>query len=294
MIACIQMKLSADDYRTQETFEDKIFDLMKRTRQQAGKGQLLVVFPEHIGTFCLLCNESAEVWSSGSFSKAVSKIIKAHFLSISGYRLFRRQSWIRSLALVKSGEAERIYLSTFSKAAREFGAWIVAGSGMTRWGQTNTVYNSSPVFNPFGELVHRQHKVHLVDMEGPEGLDIAPAPVNYLSAVESPFGRLGIAICLDAFKEDVWNRLQDLDVKILIQPSANNGPWNEWQKEDWLNSSYKAVYSQKRFPLAINPMLVGGMWELEFEGQSSIISTSGYVSRAQTHNEEEILVSSLV
>lgn len=294
MIACIQMKLSADDYRTEETFEEKIFDLMTQTRKQVGDGQLLVVFPEHIGTFCLLCNESADVWASSSFSEAVSKIVKAHFLSASRYRFFRRLSWIRSLALAKSKEAERIYMSTFSKAAREFGAWIVAGSGMIRWGHTNIVYNSSPVFNPFGELVHRQHKVHLVDMEGPEGLDITPAPIHYLSVLESPFGRLGIAVCLDAFKEDVWTRLQELDAQILIQPSANNGPWNEWQQQDWLNSSYEAVFNQKRFPLGVNPMLVGGMWDLKFEGQSSIVNTSGYVSRAKTYDEEEIIVTSLI
>lgn len=290
MIACVQMKLRAEDYYTEEAFQEKIMGLMAEVRQKSGEGPLLAVFPEHIGTFCLLCNESDRIWSSKSFAQAISRLIQAHFVAVSQHKLFKRVSWAKALLMAKSAEAEQIYISTFQKAAREYEAWIVAGSSVMRWGETNRVYNTSPVVTPSGDVIYRQHKMYLVDMEGKSGLDLNSAPFNYMSVVKSPFGRLGVAICLDAFYEEVWQRLQLLGAKILLQPSANNGSWNEWQQEDWLRSSYKAVYLEKKFDLAINPMLVGNLWDLSFEGQSSIINQTGYAARAKSHNEEEILV----
>ncbi|NLJ81328.1 MAG: carbon-nitrogen hydrolase family protein [Firmicutes bacterium] len=290
MIACVQMKLAAEDYRTEKTFETKIMGLMEQIRRRSGKGQLLVVFPEHIGTFCLLCNEPDRVWSSKSFAQAISRLVQANSVRIGYQKLLQRVSWVRALILVKSLEAERIYLSTFQKAAREYGAWIVAGSAALRWGETNKVYNTSPVVTPSGDIIYRQHKIYLVEMEEKNGLDLNAAPLNYTSAVRSPFGRLGIAICLDAFQEKIWERHQGLGSEILIQPSANNGPWDDWQRKDWLNSTYTAVYKKKIFSLGINPMLVGNLWDLKFEGQSGIVDQTGFAAQAKTHNEEEILL----
>ena len=98
---------------------------------------------------------------------------------------------------------ERIYLTPFIDAAQKFQAWIVAGSAALRWGQTSRVFNTAPVITPLGHVIYRQHKVNLVEMEQRAGLDLEPAPLNYVSAVRSPFGALGVAICLDAFHGEV-------------------------------------------------------------------------------------------
>lgn len=290
MIACVQVKLQADDYRTEHSFEAKIMDIMARIRDESGKGPLLAVFPEHIGTFCLLCNAPQAVWSKSSFAKASVTLVLHNAVAVARHMLAHRVSPVRALFLARSKELERIYLTAFSRAAREYEAWIVAGSATMRWGQTSHVFNTSPVINPTGQVLYRQHKVNLVDMEGKRGLNLDPAPLNYVSAVQSPFGNLGIAICLDAFHLEVRERLQGLGANILIQPSANHGPWNEWQQEDWLRSGFAAVVEHNEFSLAINPMLVGNLWDIEFEGQSSIIDQNGYVLRAETKDEEEILV----
>lgn len=289
MIACVQMKLNVEDYRTEQSFEAKIMDIMAQVRDQSGGGPLLVAFPEHLGTFCLLCNAPERVWSKPTFSKASTALVWHHAVAVGHQMLVQRVTPVRALLLASSKEIERIYLGTFIKAAREFEAWIVAGSAALRWGQTNRIYNTSPVITPTGHVVYRQHKVNLVEMEGKAGLDLEPAPLNYVSAIQSPFGELGIAICLDAFHADLRKRLHGLGAKILVQPSANNGSWNEWQQGDWLRSSYQAVAENKEFDLAINPMLVGSLWDLEFEGQSSIIDQNGYVRRAESATEEEIL-----
>jgi predicted amidohydrolase len=289
MIACVQMKLCSDDYRTEESFTARIMDICGRVRAESGDEQLLIVFPEHIGTFCLLCNAPDRVWSQESFAKASTVLLLKHAPRVAHLMLVHRVSPVRALFLSLSKELERIYLGAFTQAAKKYEAWIVAGSATLRWGQTSRIFNTTPVITPTGRVLYRQHKVNLVDMEGKAGLDLAAAPLNYVSAVQSPFGNLGIAICLDAFDLEVRERLMNLETDILLQPSANNGPWNEWQQEDWLRSSFEAVAQKHEFRLAINPMLVGSLWDIGFEGQSSIIDHQGYVQRAQTHTEEEIL-----
>lgn len=289
MIACVQMKLRPEDYRSEQSFEARIMDICARIRKQSGDGQLFIVFPEHIGTFCLLCNAPERVWSQSSFVKASTALLIHHAPKVTHQMLVHRVSPVRALFLARSKELERIYLTAFIKAARTYEAWIVAGSATLRWGQTSRIFNTAPVITPTGQVLYRQHKVNLVDMEGKAGLALEPAPLNYISAVQSPFGNLGVAICLDAFDLEVRKRLSDLGADILVQPSANNGPWNEWQQEDWLRSSFHAVAHNKEFRLAVNPMLVGSFWDMEFEGQSSIIDQNGYVQRARTHTEEEIL-----
>lgn len=290
MIACVQMKLRAEDYRTEQTFENKIMSIMDQIRRESGEGRLLVVFPEHIGTFCIMCNAPQGVWSKNSFAKASASLVRHNWVAVIHYMVTYRVSPVRALFLAKATEIERIYLSVFTKAARKYGAWIIAGSGTLRWGETKRIYNSSPAITPTGDVMYRQHKVNLVEMEGRGGLDLEPAPLNYMSVVQSPFGDLGVAVCLDAFQDEVRQRLMGLGAQILIQPSANNGPWNEWQQQDWLRSSFAAVAENNEFDLAINPMLVGNFLDVEFEGQSSIIDHQGYVIKAKTHNEEEILL----
>ena len=71
MIACVQMKLRAEDYRTEESFAARIMGIMERIRVEAGEGRLLVAFPEHIGTFCILSNAPERVWAKGSFAQPV-------------------------------------------------------------------------------------------------------------------------------------------------------------------------------------------------------------------------------
>lgn len=289
MIACVQMKLRPEDYRSEQSFEARIMDICGRIRKQSEEEQLFIAFPEHIGTFCLLCNAPERVWSQTSFVKANTALLIHHLPKVAHLMLVHRVSPVRALFLARSNELERIYLTAFIKAARTYEAWIVAGSATLRWGQTNRIFNTAPVITPTGQVLYRQHKVNLVDMEGKAGLALEPAPLNYVSAVQSPFGNLGVAICLDAFDLQVRRRLSGLGADVLIQPSANNGPWNQWQQEDWLRSSFQAVAQNKEFRLAVNPMLVGRLWDIKFEGQSSIIDHNGYVQRAQSHTEEEIL-----
>src|SRR5690554_6817242 len=122
MIACVQMKLRAEDYRTEQSFEARIMEIMERVREQSGEGPLLVAFPEHIGTFCLLCNAPERIWAKSSFAQASTALLLHYWPGVLRRMLVHRVSPVRALFLARAQEIERIYLTTFIKAARRFEA----------------------------------------------------------------------------------------------------------------------------------------------------------------------------
>lgn len=282
-VACVQMKVSVSDYLTSDAFYRKIERLVLAARRQSSQEHLLIAFPEHVGTFCVFCDEQFDPLSSTTLADVSKGLIKRYFLPTLSLRIIRRVGWMRALALLKGDKVARIYFDTFSSLAKQSNSWILAGSVLLPSENRRDVYNVSYLFDPDGKVMANQTKVHLVEMESASGLDVTPGRLGQLQAIDTPFGRLGIAVCLDAFKVDVRERLASLGAEVLIQPSANPGPWNEWQQQDWLTGAYQAVMEEGLFSTAVNPMLVGALLDVGFEGQSSVVSrnssgqTTGYL-----------------
>ncbi|WP_324667838.1 nitrilase-related carbon-nitrogen hydrolase [Geochorda subterranea] len=126
----------------------------------------------------------------------------------------------------------------------------------------------------------------------------------------TPVGRLGVAICLDAFQEPVVERLVSAGADILVQPSANPGPWTPEQQLDWRRSAWTAVRRWPQLRWGLNPMMVGELLGLRFEGQSSIVSArrelwrpggyealrdeeGGFVAVAPSATQEAVLVATV-
>lgn len=312
-VATVQFKWKLEDYRSSEAFRLRINKIMEKIRCQAhSRLPLLVAFPEDIGTPMLLFDSYDKIKCKTTFPKAVRSLIMSNLKGVLKYKLKYNVSFIRALILYKSPALEREYVSIFSDAARRYNAYIAAGSitlPEAEDGAHNSpgkdVYNISYFFGPEGNIIGRQKKVYLVDFEGKSGFDLSRGSLGELNVFDTPFGRVGIAICLDAFKEDVCDRLSSLGADIMIQPSANNVEWSKEEQEDWLNGAYLCTFKQKKFKYAINPMMNGNIFDLCFEGQSSIVShestlpnmnysllqpRSGFLSTAKSSNNEEILI----
>ena len=90
-----------------------------------------------------------------------------------------------------------------------------------------------------------------------------------------------MAISLDAFRPDVIDQLSAGGCSVLLQPDANGSPWTGQegiypagqQPRDqplaWLESSWQVTSSQQ-IRYAVNPMVVGNLLDLSFDGQSAI------------------------
>lgn len=106
-------------------------------------------------------------------------------------------------------------------AARRFGLWLVAGSIPLDAADPCKLRNSCLVFDAEGQRVARYDKIHLFGFrKGTENYDEALTiePGNAPLACDTPFGRLGLAICYDLRFPELFRALGPLD--LIALPAA--------------------------------------------------------------------------
>ena len=111
-----------------------------------------------------------------------------------------------------------------NQAARH-GVWIVAGTIPLAASDEKRIRAACLVYNDQGEQVARYDKVHLFDVHVPntdetynESETIEPG--NEAVVVDTPFGKLGLAICYDLRFPELFRRMVDEGVEIIALPSA--------------------------------------------------------------------------
>jgi predicted amidohydrolase len=318
-LVAVQMTLSLDDYWTKDAFEAKIREQMDAVAAATDPDlPTLVVFPEDVGLMLVVQGMEQRLAGIDSIEEAIGKAVTSHVFPLAWTRLIRWKSWVPALLLHKNRLMAEAYFEVFSGMAREHEVYLIAGSavlppyrildGVVQWEKgpdKHRVFNTSYLFGPDGLVIGKQDKVFLIELEEEAALNLNAGSLESLQVFDTPIGRIGIAICLDGFNDEVVDRLVEQGAQILVQPSANPGAWDDWQQEDWLRGSYEKVALDGRFAYAINPMLNGPLWDVAFYGQSSIIArdafeaTSGYVnlepaagfiSVAASDRSEEVLV----
>lgn len=282
----------------------------------------LVVYPEDVGAPLVFVNQASTVSGKTSLQSAITSSTIRNAPGVIYNCLRYRVGPFRGLALARAASIGRAYVETFSNLAKKHGIYIVAGSvplpdfpleratGKVSYRATSgDVYNVSYFFSPAGTIIGRQKKVHLIELEGPAGLDFSSAKLEEIQVFDTPFGGIGLAICFDGFHKDVLDRLVSLGASILVQPSANTEPWSGWQQNDWLKGAWKAAQDYPEIQYAINPMMTGPLLDLVFEGQSSIVTQveraltglsyplakvkGGFLAVAGNHDGEDVLVTTL-
>ncbi len=108
-----------------------------------------------------------------------------------------------------------------SKTAKKLGIWIVGGS-VPMWTEDPAkVRNSTLVFDDQGRQVARYDKIHLFGFEmGTETYreEATITPGDEVVVFDSPFGRIGLAICYDLRFPELFRRMQPVD--LIIVPAA--------------------------------------------------------------------------
>jgi len=111
--------------------------------------------------------------------------------------------------------------SFLSKIAREHRIWLVGGSIPLVADKPDKIRNACLVYDDNGEQVARYDKIHLFNLElgnehYDEGLTIEPG--KQIVVVDSPFGRIGLAICYDLRFPELFRAMHG--VNIIVLPSA--------------------------------------------------------------------------
>lgn len=112
-----------------------------------------------------------------------------------------------------------------SNTAARLGIWLVGGTIPLRASTPDRVRAAALVFDDKGAQVARYDKLHLFDVSLPgtderyqESATIEPG--DSLAVVDTPLGRLGVAVCYDLRFPELFRAMQDQGVELLAIPSA--------------------------------------------------------------------------
>jgi len=112
-----------------------------------------------------------------------------------------------------------------SEQAKKHNAWIVGGTTPIISDEAGKVNAACLVFNDKGERVARYDKIHLFDVEIMDSGEsytesMTMKPGKEAVVVDSPFGKLGLAICYDLRFPELFRTLLDKGAEIFVVPSA--------------------------------------------------------------------------
>jgi len=112
-----------------------------------------------------------------------------------------------------------------AKMAAKNHLWIVGGTLPIASSDENKVYAACLVFDNYGDCVARYDKMHLFDVKialsgetYSESNQIIPG--DRITVVNTPFGKLGIAVCYDLRFPEMFRRMHAEAVEIIVVPSA--------------------------------------------------------------------------
>ncbi len=111
-----------------------------------------------------------------------------------------------------------------AEEARRNKIWIVGGTIPIACASINKVRAASLLYNDRGELVARYDKIHLFDVVISESESYKESDTtesgNDIVVVETPFGKLGMAVCYDLRFPELFRRLANAGAEIISVPSA--------------------------------------------------------------------------
>jgi deaminated glutathione amidase len=131
----------------------------------------------------------------------------------------------RDLLSAREADGEGPLQSFLSRVAKQQGLWLVGGTIPLFAEDPDKVRAACLVFDDKGSRVARYDKIHLFDVNLP-GVDERYNESAIIEAgsglvvVETPFGRLGIAVCYDLRFPEMFRQMLDSGVEILVIPSA--------------------------------------------------------------------------
>ena len=115
--------------------------------------------------------------------------------------------------------------SFLSSIAKEKGVWIVGGTIPIKSATADKVVSACLLFNDQGEVTARYDKIHLFDADlgekcGTYSESKFTDAGNKVIVVETPFGRLGMAICYDLRFPELFRDMTSQGVDIICLVSA--------------------------------------------------------------------------
>jgi deaminated glutathione amidase len=134
----------------------------------------------------------------------------------------------RKLIFAKArAEGDHPAIPAFRALAAETGAWLLIGS-LTIKLEESACANRSYLFSPAGEIVARYDKIHMFDVDLPNGERYRESesfrPGGRAVVADLPFGRLGLTVCYDLRFAYLYRALAQAGADFLTVPAAFTVP----------------------------------------------------------------------
>jgi nitrilase len=116
-------------------------------------------------------------------------------------------------------------IQTFlAEQARRHGVWLVGGTIPLRASEPGKMRAACLLLNDRGERVARYDKMHLFDVALPNGEQYQESNVfeagDQVVVVDTPFGRLGLAVCYDLRFPELFRVMLDQGAEVFALPAA--------------------------------------------------------------------------
>jgi len=294
--------MRVDVYSSAQAFAAWVLDLGLRATEDARAGGAAVVlaFPELIALplSFTLAGRGGPLEDAGSLPLAAWRSLRRDWPEVAAAAVRYGRLGPAAVHLARAPAVHRAYADAFREVARATGATVVAGSALLPDVDVEAArgvhvtgaraFNVAYTFAPGGALLGRSRKAHLTPgLESRAGLargSVAELPVMCL-----PWGRLGVAVCMDGWYEGVVAHLDAGGAQVVVQPSANDADWQRpWppdpglsEGEAWLARGLNALLQGRvNLRYAVNPMLVGEAFGFAPRGRSSILANADRTAHA--------------
>jgi predicted amidohydrolase len=131
----------------------------------------------------------------------------------------------RDLCALRETPGEGPLQEFLSQLAKRYGIWLVGGTIPLEAEDASKVRAACIVYNAQGAQVARYDKIHLFDVNLIEANERyveseTIEPGNEPVVIETPFGKLGIAICYDLRFPELFRRLLDKGMEVICLPAS--------------------------------------------------------------------------
>lgn len=122
------------------------------------------------------------------------------------------------------GDAEAPIQQTLATLAKAHGIAIVAGGMPEKSEDPNRPFNTCAVFDSSGSIVARYRKIHLFDVDLPDGSSLRESEATAAGTepiiAEIHGFRFGLSVCYDLRFPELYRRLVERGADVLVVPAA--------------------------------------------------------------------------
>ncbi|MEU3721586.1 carbon-nitrogen family hydrolase [Streptomyces sp. NPDC031705] len=155
-----------------------------------------------------------------------------------------------------------------SKAARDAGVWLHAGSVVERAGD-GSLYNTALVLSPSGELAASYRKIHRFGFD--QGEAVLMSAGDSLTTVTLPEQTLGLATCYDLRFPELFRGLVDAGATTMVVAAG----WPARRREHWTLLNRARAVEDQAYVLAC--ATAGTHAGVEQSGHSLVVDPWGEV-----------------